>query len=99
MQSAPNYATGVEAIEDLWSNLSPEQIFESDFKRVVKNLMRLLRSSRHQKNHQSDTNLINAVLNTAPLYDYLRKNTDMGQVQQRLRTLPDHSLAISCFDY
>ena len=23
----------------------------------------------------------------------------MGQVQQRLRTLPDHSLAISCFDY
>jgi len=99
MQSAPNYATGVEAIEDLWTNLKPEQIFESDFKAVVKNLMRLLRSSRHQKHHQTDTNLINAVLSTAPLYDYLRKNTDMGQVQQRLRTLPDHSLAISCFDY
>ncbi len=99
MQSAPNYSTGVEAIVDLWSNLVPEQIFESDFRAVVKNLVRLVRSSRHQKNYQNDTSLINAVLSTAPLYDYLRKNTDMGQVQQRLRTLPDHSLAISCFDY
>ncbi len=99
MQSAPNYSTGVEAIVDLWSNLVPEQIFESDFRAVVKNLIRLVRSSRHQKNYQNDTSLINAVLSTAPLYDYLRKNTDMGQVQQRLRTLPDHSLAISCFDY
>ncbi len=99
MQSAPNYASGVEAIENLWSNLSPDQIFESDFLAVSRNLLRLLRSSRHQKNHQKDTGLINAVLSTAPLYQYLRNNTDMGQVQQRLRTLPDHSLALSCFDY
>ncbi len=99
MQSAPNYATGVEAIVDLWSNLTPDQIFESNFQAVIKNLFRLLRSSRHQKNYQYDTNLINAVLGTAPLHDFLRRNTDMGQVQQRLRTLPDHSLAISCFDY
>jgi len=99
MQSAPNYATGVESLEQLWTNLKPEQIFETDFMAVVKNLMRLMRSSRHQKNHQSDASLINAVLNTAPLYEYLRQHTDMGQVQQRLRTLPDHSLAISCFDY
>ena len=99
MQSAPNYATGVEAIVDLWSNLTPDQIFESNFQAVIKNLFRLLRSSRHQKNYLHDGNLINAVLGTAPLHDYLRRNTDMGQVQQRLRTLPDHSLAISCFDY
>jgi NTE family protein len=98
MQSAPNYASGVESLEHLWTNLSPDQIFESDFKAVVKNLVRLVHSSRHQRNHHSET-IINAMLNTAPLYDYLRRNTDMGQVQQRLRTLPDHSLAISCFDY
>ena len=100
MQSAPNYASGVEAITHLWSTLTPDQIFESDLKAVIKNLVRLLRSSRHQRNHGSDTSLVNAILNTSPLYDYLRKrNTDMGQVQQRLRTLPDHSLALSCFDY
>jgi NTE family protein len=99
MQSAPNYATGVEAIVNLWSTITPEQVFESDFKAVIKNLMRLVRSSRHQKNHQNNDSLINSVLSTAPLYEYLRRNTDMGQVQQRLRTLPDHSLAISCFDY
>jgi NTE family protein len=98
MQSAPNYASGVEAISHVWSTLSPEQIFEADLKAVVRNLYRLLRSSRHQKNAQSDT-LINAILNTAPLNDFLRRNIDMGQVQQRLRTLPDHSLALSCFDY
>jgi NTE family protein len=99
MQSAPNYASGVEAITHLWTTLTADQIFESDLKAVVRNLVRLLRSSRHQKNYQSDPSLINAILNTAPLHEYLRRNTDMGQVQQRLRTLPDHSLAISCFDY
>src|SRR5437879_3587221 len=96
MQSAPNYSSGVDAISQLWRTLTPEQIFESDFRAVVRNLVRLLHSSRHQKNHQSDT-IINSMLSTMPLYDYLRRNTDMGQVQQRLRTLPDHSLAISCF--
>src|SRR5262245_9491209 len=98
MQAAPNYASGVDALEHLWSTLTPEQIFEADLKAVVRNLMRLLRSSRHQRRPQGDS-IINAILNTAPLFEYLKRNTDMGQVQQRLRTLPDHSLAISCFDY
>ena len=98
MQSAPNYASGIDALEHLWSNLSPDMIFESGLKAVVKNLARLLHSSRHLRNKQSES-IVNAMLNTAPLHDFLRKNTDMGQVQQRLRTLPDHSLAISCFDY
>ena len=99
MQSAPNYASGVDAISHLWTSLAPEQIFESDLKAVVRNLVRLVRSSRHQRVRGPDSNLINAVLNTAPLHAFLRRNTDMGQVQQRLRTLPDHGLAISCFDY
>lgn len=99
MQSAPNYASGIEAISHVWTQLTPDQIFESDLKAVVKNLMRLVRSSRHQRNHGQETNLINAVLSTAPLHSFLKRNADMGQVQQRLRTLPDHGLAISCFDY
>ena len=88
MQSAPNYATGVEAIVNLWSNLVPEQIFESDFRAVIKNLVRLVRSSRHQKNYQHDSSLINAVLSTAPLYDYLRRNTDMGRPEFRHHVPP-----------
>lgn len=98
MQSAPNYASGVDAIEHLWSNLIPDEIFESDFKAVVKNLVRLLHSSRRRRRAEGES-IINSILNTGPLHNYLRKNIDMGQVQQRLRTLPDHSLALSCFDY
>ncbi len=98
MQSAPNYLRGVESLEDLWLNLTTDQVFESDFKAVIKNLMRLLQSSRHRRPGQGDT-IINAMLSTAPLHNFLRNNLDMGQVQQRLRTLPDHSLAINCFDY
>src|SRR5688500_5745549 len=48
MQSAPNYASGVDAIEHLWGNLVPDEIFESDFQAVVKNLVRLLHSSRRR---------------------------------------------------
>lgn len=99
MQSAPNYASGIDAITHLWTTLTPDQIFESDMKAVVRNLVRLVRSSRHQRNHGQETSLINAVLSTAPLTSFLKRNMDMGQVQQRLRTLPDHGLAINCFDY
>jgi NTE family protein len=98
MQSAPNYADATDSLELLWSTLTPGQIFESNFVTVTKNLVRLLRSSRHRHNDGADT-FANAMLNTAPLLDYLGRNLDMEQVQQRLRTLPDHALAVSCFDY
>jgi len=98
MQTAPNYATGVEALEHLWGNLVTDDIFETDFKAVAKNLLRLMHSSRAIGSAHAET-IVNSILSTAPLFDYLRKNIDMGQVQQRLRTLPDHSLALSVFDY
>lgn len=98
MQTAPNYASGVEALEHLWGNLVTHDIFETDLKAVAKNLLRLVRSSRHRGGASAET-IVNSLLSTSPLYDYLRRNIDMGQVQQRLRTLPDHALALSVFDY
>jgi NTE family protein len=98
MQSAPNYASGIDALKRLWSTVSTEEVFESDFKAVVKNLMRLMHSSRYQRNPHNDT-IVNAVLNTSPLHAYLGRHIDMGQVQLRLRTMPDHALAVHCFDY
>ncbi len=98
MQSAPNYASGIDALKDLWSSVNTHDIFVSDFKSVVKNLMRLAHSSRHQSHPQSDT-IINAVLDSTPLHSYLSRHIDMGQVQLRLRTMPEHALAINCFDY
>ena len=98
MQSAPNYVDAVDALEQLWSTLTPEQIFESNFSTVVKNLMHLVQSSRHRRDEDHES-FANAMLNTDPLLEYLRRNLDMDQIQQRLRTLPDHALAVSCFDY
>lgn len=98
MQSAPNYTSGVEALEHLWGHLVTEDVFETDLKAVVKNLYRLMRSSRHRGGAAAET-IVNSLLSTTPLFDYLRCNLDMGQVQQRLRTLPDHALALSVFDY
>ncbi len=98
MQSAPNYARGVEILEALWGNIRTDDVFESDLKTMARNIMRLVHSSRYARKSATDT-LVNSVLDTTPLTAFLRENLDMGQVQQRLRTLPDHSLAINCFDY
>jgi NTE family protein len=98
MQTAPNYASGVDALEHLWGNLNTQDVFETDLKAVAKNLLRLVGSSRHRGGASAET-IVNSLLSTTPLNDYLRRNIDMGQVQQRLRTLPDHALALSCFDY
>ena len=98
MQSAPNYASGIDALQELWSTVTTDDIFESNFKAVVKNLMRLMHSSRYQRSPHANS-IVNAVLDTTPLHDYLSRNIDMGQVQLRLRTMPDHALAVHCFDY
>lgn len=98
MQSAPNFASGIDALIRLWTSVSTHDIFESDIKAVAKNLMRLVQGSRHQNNPQADS-IVNSVLNTSPLHAYLGRNIDMGQVQLRLRTMPEHVLGINCFDY
>ena len=40
MQNAPNYAEGIDAAKELWSALTTDDIFESNFRAVGGNLMR-----------------------------------------------------------
>ena len=98
MQDAPDYAKAIDSLKELWGGLFTAEIFESGFQAVASNLMRLLRSSRHG-DAENDTSIVNAMLNTTPLHAYLNRNLDMEQVHQRLRTLPAHALAFTCFDY
>ena len=78
MQSAPNYASGVDAIEHLWSNLVPDEIFESDFKAVVKNLVRLLRLLAAPGAAPRASPSSTPSSTPRPLHDYLRKQRGHG---------------------
>ncbi len=97
-QSAPYFASGVEALDHLWSSLTTDQVFDSDLKTVLHNLASLLHSSRGIANNPRET-ITHSLLHTNPLKNFLSTNIDMGQVHHRLRTLPDLALAVSCFDY
>lgn len=98
MQNAPDYVEGIDAVKNLWSGITTDDIFESGIRSAGGNLMRLLGSSRNSESIEQGS-IANSMLNTAPLRTFLESNIDIKQVHQRLRTLPDHALAVNCFDY
>lgn len=88
----------IQEMIKLWSKLKIEDIYESDFRAVIGNLLQITRSSSG-KIREGKQEQIKSLLNTEPFYHYLIKNFDLGKIQRNIQANPDKVLAINCFDY
>ena len=89
---------GVDAMIKLWLSLHPTDIYDANFRAIVKNTFNLIRSSRRIEKG-SKGNILRAFLDSMPLYHFLNKHVDFDKIHQQLKSNPELALVVNCFNY
>jgi len=87
---------GLNEMASLWKNLQTSDIYNSDFRSVLRNLYHMLRSGKEMI---ETTQLPRSFLSTEPFYHYLLSHFDMSRVHHHIEKMAELCVAINCFDY
>ncbi len=98
VQNYHNLANSPQNLCDFWLSCQTHHVYDTKLRNVARNLFRLTRSSK-KSNDPHEAGITHSVFDSAPLYQFLVRNVDMGQVYKNIQNNPQLSLIVNCFDY
>lgn len=88
---------GVQNLWDLWANLNVSEIYKSDSHSMFKIGFRLIKDMSTGgllRGHKS-----NYLLDTAPLYEFLKKNLDIDRIRNNIENKKVHAFAVTATNF
>lgn len=93
---ADNFSLAVKGLEDIWANLSSDQIHQVGYFDIIKSSTKILLSFFHSGIAQGKPL---SLFNNRPLFNLLKRNIDISRLNQMIQKKYIHALSISALGY
>ena len=93
---ADDFHNAVKDLEDIWSNLTSNQIHQVGYLDIFKSILKILMSFFHSGIAKGQSL---SVFNNQPLHNLLKRNIDIARLDRMINQAHIHALSISALGY
>ena len=93
---ADDFHNAVKGLEDIWSNLTSNQIHQVGYLDIFKSILKILMSFFHSGIAKGQSL---SVFNNQPLHNLLKRNIDIARLDRMINQAHIHALSISALGY
>jgi len=93
---ADNFYMAVQGLEDIWANLTSDQIHQVGYFDIFKSIVKILMSFFHSGIARGQSL---SVFNNQPLHNLLKRNIDIARLDKMINQEHIHALSISALGY
>ncbi|KXI28749.1 patatin-like phospholipase family protein [Paraglaciecola hydrolytica] len=93
---ADDFHSAIKGLEDIWSNLSSDQIHKVGYFDIIKSILKIVMSFFHSGIAKGESL---SLFNNQPLYNLLKRSIDIARLDKMIHQEHLHALSISALGY